>query len=140
MDVSFDELEQVAKEIIAILKNYPRIANEMIVIIGGLAVWKYDRNGRTTKDVDFLVTVPRAPKSVKEELLLIPNSPFKDYARVFMYNLKRGKEVQLDMLPGDQVIPLPPDSLKCISTLLADGLPYIGITDLVVSKFYSCGI
>jgi len=47
-DVNFHNLEQGASDVIAMLKALPERANTKIAIIGGLAVWKYMQDFRTT--------------------------------------------------------------------------------------------
>jgi len=43
------ELERAATNVVGILKNISEYSEAKIAIIGGLALWKYIPNGRTTQ-------------------------------------------------------------------------------------------
>lgn len=45
---SFTELEAAASAVIRILKTIPEFSSSRIAIIGGLGLWRYIRNYRTT--------------------------------------------------------------------------------------------
>jgi hypothetical protein len=47
--LSFAELEAAAGAVIEILKTIPEFSNSRIVVIGGLGLWRYIRNYRTTE-------------------------------------------------------------------------------------------
>ncbi|RDW81521.1 uncharacterized protein DSM5745_05078 [Aspergillus mulundensis] len=136
---SFDELEEAAHAVIAIFKSMPEFSDARLAIIGGLSLWKYLKNFRTTDDVDFLMTVENAPNSVKEKLLALPSSPFEEQAQFFMFKSPRGKRIQIDITPKMQS-PYVPTAAVPISTLQLGQLPYISELDLLVFKIYSCGL
>jgi hypothetical protein len=69
-----------------------------------LGLWKYLRGYRTTEDVDFLITVQGAPKTVKDKLLAMPSSPFQQQAQLFFYKSPNGKLIQTDITPDWQVL------------------------------------
>jgi hypothetical protein len=84
-----------------------------------MALWKYLPDYRTTqvydlryrlspvrancsKDVDFCITTPGAPSSVKTKLLALPDTPFKQIADLFVYD--DGKQViQINIVNTMQV-------------------------------------
>lgn len=43
------QLEAAASEVISVLKGIREFSNARIAVIGGLALWKYLPNGRTTE-------------------------------------------------------------------------------------------
>jgi hypothetical protein len=47
------ELERAAANVIGILKSISEYSEARIAIIGGLALWKYIPNGRTTQVIAF---------------------------------------------------------------------------------------
>ncbi|KAF2241341.1 hypothetical protein BU26DRAFT_440823 [Trematosphaeria pertusa] len=100
---SLNELESAAAQVIAILKSISEFSDASVAVIGGLALWKYIPNGRTTEDVDFIININSAPKGVKSKLLALPNSPFVEHAQVFFYKVPEGPAVQIDITPEWQV-------------------------------------
>lgn len=46
---SVSELEMAAQAVITILKRFPEFANAKIAIIGGLSLWRYIREYRSTE-------------------------------------------------------------------------------------------
>ncbi|KAJ5902768.1 hypothetical protein N7495_003296 [Penicillium taxi] len=137
--LSFAELEAAAGAVIEILKTIPEFSNSRIVVIGGLGLWKYIRNYRTTDDVDFLITVQGAPKAVKDKLLALPSSPFQQRAQLFYYKSSNGKLIQIDITP-DWQSPYVPSAAIPISTVRPNALPYISELDLLIFKINSCGL
>ncbi|PLB37792.1 uncharacterized protein BDW47DRAFT_106372 [Aspergillus candidus] len=136
---TFPELEQAAGAVILILKSMPEFADTKIAIIGGLSLWKYIEHFRSTEDVDFLITVQGAPNAVKEKLLALPDTPFKQHAQLFFYVGLGGKAVQVDITPSWQSPYLPQAAIP-ISSARPDSLPYISEIDLLVFKINSCGL
>lgn len=47
--LSFPELEAAAGAVIGILQTMPEFSSSKIAVIGGLGLWKYLRNYRTTE-------------------------------------------------------------------------------------------
>ncbi|KAB8067348.1 hypothetical protein BDV29DRAFT_92519 [Aspergillus leporis] len=136
---SFAELESAASDVIRILKTMTEFSSAKIAVIGGLGLWKYLRGYRTTEDVDFLITVQGAPKTVKDKLLAMPASPFQQQAQLFFYKSPNGKLIQIDITP-DWQSPYIPSAAVPISTVQPGSLPYISEVDLLVFKINSCGL
>ena len=44
-----EALEEAAADVIGIVKTIPEFTDAKIAIIGGMAIWKYDRRYRTTE-------------------------------------------------------------------------------------------
>ncbi|PMB65175.1 hypothetical protein BM221_008531 [Beauveria bassiana] len=126
---AFNELETAAQAVIAALKTMSEFSRAKILVIGGLGLWKYLRQYRTTEDVDFLITVQGAPKTVKDKLLAMPSSPFQQRAQDFVFKAPNGKQIQIDMTPDWQVI-----------ITFHRFLPYISELDLLVFKINCCGL
>ncbi|KAE8371069.1 hypothetical protein BDV26DRAFT_149522 [Aspergillus bertholletiae] len=136
---SFAELEAAASSVIDILKTMSEFSNAKIAVIGGLGLWKYLRGYRTTEDVDFLITVQGAPKTVKDKLLAMPSSPFQQQAQLFFYRSSNGKHIQVDITP-DWQSPYLPSAAVPISAVRPGSLPYISEIDLLIFKINSCGL
>ena len=51
------ELNRAASEVITILKGITDYSNAKIAVIGGLALWNYVQNGRTTEVIGYVVLV-----------------------------------------------------------------------------------
>ena len=47
--LGFTDLESAAENVIALMKTVPQLADTKIVVIGGLALWKYIPAGRSTE-------------------------------------------------------------------------------------------
>lgn len=97
------QLDQAAKDVVGEMKKIKEYADAKVAVIGGLALWNYIKSGRTTKDVDFIITIDSAPASVKQKLLALPHSPFRLNAQIFSYVTKDNRYVQIDITPGWQV-------------------------------------
>ncbi|KAM3490248.1 hypothetical protein MY3957_006487 [Beauveria namnaoensis] len=136
---AFNELETAAQAVIAALKSMSEFSRAKILVIGGLGLWKYLRQYRTTEDVDFLITVQGAPKTVKDKLLAMPSSPFQQRAQDFVFKAPNGKQIQIDMTPDWQSPYVPPAALP-ISDVQPGFLPYISELDLLVFKINCCGL
>ncbi|KAF3934048.1 hypothetical protein ABW19_dt0203456 [Dactylella cylindrospora] len=134
----FSDLELAAKEVIAYLK-VSGFEDSDIAVIGGMAVWKYLPDYRTTQDVDFFINARGAPKTVKERLARMSPSKFVDQAGIFSFRTSSGRWIQIDMTP-DYQSPYRPEDTETISDVRQGDLPYISITDLVVFKINSCGL
>jgi hypothetical protein len=119
MASKFSELERACLVVLDIFKTIPELQTAKVAIIGGMALWKYLPDYRTTqvcdlrftlspvranclKDVDFCITATGAPSSVKTKLLALPNTPFKQFADLFVYD--DGKQlIQIDIVNTMQV-------------------------------------
>ncbi|KAJ5742468.1 uncharacterized protein N7511_011487 [Penicillium nucicola] len=142
--LSFAELEAAAGVVIEILKTIPEFSNSRIVIIGGLGLWRYIRNYRTTES--------------KTNCLLCHHLHSNKKLSFFYYKGSNGKLIQIDITPDWQVRPLValfvqqyrfngnlqspyvPSAAIPISTVRPNALPYISELDLLIFKINSCGL
>ncbi|KAI1332867.1 hypothetical protein F5Y16DRAFT_418805 [Xylariaceae sp. FL0255] len=122
MSPTLAELERAAQDVIMIMKNVPELASQKVAVIGGLALWKYMPKGRSTEDVDFMISVD-GPKSVKPKLLAMKNSRFVERAQYFYYKAAY----------------FPPTAVA-IKSIEPGTVPYISVDDLIVFKIFSCGL
>lgn len=53
--------------------------------------------------MDFIITVKNAPNYVKEKLLQLPNTPFVQMAKFFVYKTPTGTEIQIDICSSELV-------------------------------------
>ncbi|EEQ31512.1 hypothetical protein McanMca71_006180 [Microsporum canis] len=136
---TFAELEDTARTAISYLKQNQEFSNAKIALIGGVALWKHLPGGRSTEDVDFMITVSGAPQAVKSKLLQLPNSPFAEFAQLFVYNHPGGKKIQVDFTPDWQSAFVPAAATP-ISMVNPDALPYISPQDLLALKINTCGM
>ncbi|OIW30824.1 hypothetical protein CONLIGDRAFT_679579 [Coniochaeta ligniaria NRRL 30616] len=134
-----DRLKRAAAEIVAILGQIAEYSDARIAVIGGLAVWKYFPLGRETQDIDFIINIDSAPKSVKTKLLALHNSPFIQQADYFLYNDHQGDPIQVDLTPAFQS-PYLPAAAQRLDSIPAGSVPYISPTDLLMFKMHSCGL
>lgn len=51
---SLAELNRAASDVITILKGIPDYSNAKVAVIGGLALWNYVRDGRTTEVIHYV--------------------------------------------------------------------------------------
>ncbi|KAH9216695.1 hypothetical protein DL95DRAFT_496314 [Leptodontidium sp. 2 PMI_412] len=109
----------------------PEFSALRIAVFGGLALWRYLPNYRTTNDVDFIINLDSAPGGVKSKLLSLHNSPFVEHAQFFYYKSPNGQLIQSPYLP--------PTS-RVLSGIPNGVVPYISATDLLVFKINSCGL
>lgn len=56
---SLNELESAAAQVIAILKSISEFSDASVAVIGGLALWKYIPNGRTTEVLSSTIACSR---------------------------------------------------------------------------------
>ncbi|PIA89243.1 hypothetical protein CB0940_07065 [Cercospora beticola] len=136
---SLQELERAAIEVLTILKSIKEFEDASIAVFGGLALWKYIPAGRTTEDVDFIISVREAPKAVKQKLLQLHASNFVEHAQYFYYKNASNQHIQIDIVPSWQSLYMPSTTVK-LKDLPANTIPYISVSDLIVFKIYSCGM
>ncbi|KAF7512465.1 hypothetical protein GJ744_001400 [Endocarpon pusillum] len=137
---TFEELQECVQDVITYLKRLdaPNIGQTRILVIGGVALCKYLRN-RTTKDADFWINLKNAPKSVKERLVAIPNSPFIQQADFFRYiHPQSGKRIQVDFV-ADWMAPHLENKAVPLGSLSSGTIPWLNETDLLVCKIDACG-
>ncbi|KAI2467812.1 hypothetical protein F4781DRAFT_400742 [Annulohypoxylon bovei var. microspora] len=103
-----------------------------------MALWKYLPKGRSTEDVDFIITLD-GPKSVKPVLLGLKDSPFVEHAQWFYYRAPNGKLIQIDFVAQWQAAYFPSAARK-VKDIPTGVLPLITPEDLIVSKIFSCGM
>jgi len=139
MSYSRNELESAASDVIQILKSVPDFASARVAVFGGLALWKYVPEGRTTDDVDLVVNLQSAPAGVKNRLLSLYPNTFEQRAQFFYYKLPSGKLIQIDIC-ADWQSPYLPQAARVISTIANGTVPYISAVDLIVFKISSCGL
>ncbi|KAF2230122.1 hypothetical protein EV356DRAFT_580299 [Viridothelium virens] len=132
-------LEMAAVNVIRILKDISEFREARIAVIGGLALWKYNPAGRTTNDVDFIVSIDSAPQGVKQKLLALPNSFFTQQAEFFLYKSPDGSNIQIDITPEWQS-PYMPSAAEKLKDIPDGTVPYISPIDLIIFKINSCGL
>ncbi|CZT53421.1 uncharacterized protein RSE6_14971 [Rhynchosporium secalis] len=108
------KLNSAASEVIIILKGIPEYSNARVAVISGLALWNYLQNGRTTKDVDLIISIDTAPDSMKQRLLSLPNTRFVTQAQVA--------------------------EAQALSQIPAGHVPFISQIDLLIFKINSYGL
>ncbi|KAI1647086.1 uncharacterized protein F4817DRAFT_115910 [Daldinia loculata] len=138
MSPSLAELEAAARDVIRIMKTVPGLSEQHIAVIGGMALWKYLPRGRSTEDVDFIITLD-GPKSIKPRLLALNNSPFVEYAQWFYYKTPNDRLIQIDFVGHFQAAYFPPTAQR-VKDIPEGTIPYITPSDLIVSKIFSCGL
>ncbi|KAI8949883.1 hypothetical protein F4801DRAFT_579985 [Xylaria longipes] len=132
------DLERAAMDVIKIMKAVPDLAKQKVAVIGGLALWNFMPRGRSTEDVDFIITLD-GPKSVKPKLLALKNSPFVERAQFFFYKSPSGALVQIDFVGQFQAAYFPPTAVT-VRDISPGTIPYISVDDLIVFKIFSCGL
>ncbi|RMZ73736.1 hypothetical protein GMOD_00009504 [Pyrenophora seminiperda CCB06] len=138
MASKFSELERASLVVLDIFKTIPELQTAKVAIIGGMALWKYLPDYRTTQDVDFCITATGAPSSVKTKLLALPNTPFKQLADLFVYD--DGKQlIQIDIVNTMQ-LPYLPSAAAAVNTIPTGFIPYVSEIDLIVYKIFACGL
>ncbi|KAF2968901.1 hypothetical protein GQX73_g4678 [Xylaria multiplex] len=130
---SLSDLQSAATDVIRILKGLPQFAEQKIAVIGGMALWMYLPRGRSTEDVDFIVTLD-GPKSIKPTLLSLKGGPFVEHSQWFYYRSPAGKLIQIDFAPYF------PSAAQKIKDIPEGTIPIISPEDLVLSKIFSCGL
>ncbi|OJD22357.1 hypothetical protein ACJ73_06300 [Blastomyces percursus] len=136
---TFRELEESAQAAINCLQLFPEFGSARIAIIGGTALWKHIPDGRTTMDVDFIITLAGAPQVVKTKLLQMPNSSFAEFSQFFVYKHPSGKNIQIDFTPEWQSAYVPA-AATMIGSINSTNLPYITPLDLLALKINTCGM
>ncbi|EQL37418.1 hypothetical protein BDFG_01030 [Blastomyces dermatitidis ATCC 26199] len=134
---TFRELEESAQAAINCLKLFPEFGSARIAIIGGTALWKHIPDGRTTMDVDFIITLAGASQVVKTKLLQMLNSSFAEFSQFFVYKHPSGKNIQIDFTPEWQSAYMPA-AATMISLINSTNLLYITLLDLLTLKINIC--
>ncbi|OTB09107.1 hypothetical protein M426DRAFT_18491 [Hypoxylon sp. CI-4A] len=135
----FHELEGVACDVIHHVKQMRDLQNAKLSVIGGLALWHYLPEYRTTDNINFITNLSTSPSSLKKRLLERPNSPFFQRSQALFYEGPRGQEIRIDISP-QWLGPYLPESAQEVQDLETDEIPYISLTDLIVFKLDSSGL
>ncbi|KIW63349.1 hypothetical protein PV04_10200 [Phialophora macrospora] len=129
------EFERAARDVIVYPQQIPEFANEKVAVVGGMATMR-QITGRTTEDIDLLVTMADA----KKRLLALPYTPFRDEPTGLWYRPGWAmREFQVDLMHDSQ-FPYLPEAAAAIDTVHDGPLPYISAVDLRVFKVFSCGM
>ena len=66
-----EELHKAAADVIGILKTIPEFKDSKIAVIGGLALWKYLRRGRTTEVLSSPFSLTANKKLTQSRMLTL---------------------------------------------------------------------
>ncbi|OBT73955.1 hypothetical protein VF21_07438 [Pseudogymnoascus sp. 05NY08] len=139
MSASRIKLEEAAADVIQYIKSLPEFRNSRAAVFGGLALWKYMPRGRTTDDVDLIITVDGAPGAVKNRLLSAYGNVFTQRTQFFYYLSPSGIAIQIDICAAAHS-PYYPPALTVVGTIPPGSVPYIAPIDLIVFKVFCCGL
>ncbi|KAI1140415.1 hypothetical protein F5Y05DRAFT_411471 [Hypoxylon sp. FL0543] len=135
----FQELERAACDVIQHVKEIQDLRHARLAVIGGLALWHYLPEYRTTDNVNFITNISTSPSSLKKRLLERPNSPFFQRSQALFYKSQYGQEIRIDISP-EWLSPYLPDSAMKVQDISRNEIPYISLTDLIVFKLDSSGL
>ncbi|KAI0595918.1 hypothetical protein F4775DRAFT_341126 [Biscogniauxia sp. FL1348] len=139
MSSRFNELECAACDVIQIIKQIPELEHTRLLVIGGLALWHYLADYRSTDNINFITNISTSPSWVKKRLLEWPNASFVQRSQILYYQSPSGREVQVDISP-EWLSPYLPASAPNIRDIPYGEVPYISLTDLIVFKLDSSGL
>ncbi|KAI0838614.1 hypothetical protein F5Y06DRAFT_286980 [Hypoxylon sp. FL0890] len=135
----FQDLERAACDVIQHVKQIQDLRHTRLSVIGGLALWHYLPEYRTTDNVNFITNISTSPSSLKKRLLEQPNSPFFQRSQALFYKGQDGKEIRIDISP-EWLSPYLPESAMKVQDISQDEIPYISLIDLIVFKLDSSGL
>ncbi|KAI2473250.1 hypothetical protein F4781DRAFT_427663 [Annulohypoxylon bovei var. microspora] len=135
----FQELERAACDVIQNVKEIQDLRHARLSVIGGLALWHYLPEYRSTDNVNFITNISTSPSSLKKRLLERPDSPFFQRSQALFYKCPNGEEVRIDISP-EWLSPYLPESAVKVQDISQDEIPYISLTDLIVFKLDSSGL
>ncbi|KAI1418678.1 hypothetical protein F5Y13DRAFT_196449 [Hypoxylon sp. FL1857] len=135
----FQELERAACDVIHNVKQIQDLRHARLSVIGGLALWHYLPEYRSTDNVNFITNISTSPSSLKKRLLERPNSPFFQRSQALFYKSQSGREIRIDISP-EWLAPYLPESAVRAQDISRDEIPYISLTDLIVFKLDSSGL
>ncbi|KAL7622974.1 hypothetical protein AAE478_006653 [Parahypoxylon ruwenzoriense] len=136
---TFNELERAAWDVIQKVKQIQEFRHTKLSVIGGLALWHYLPEYRSTDNINFITSISTSPSSLKKRLLELPDSPFYQRAQILFYVNPEGKGIQIDISP-EWLSPYLPKSAAKVQDISQDEIPYISLTDLIVFKLDSSGL
>ncbi|KAI1763994.1 hypothetical protein GGR53DRAFT_466853 [Hypoxylon sp. FL1150] len=133
------ELERATCDVLQNVKEIHELRNAKLSVIGGLAVWHYLPEYRSTDNINFITNLQTSPSSLKKRLLEKPNSPFFRRSQALFYLAPSGQEIRVDISP-QWLGPYLPETATRVEDLARDEIPYISLTDLIVFKLDSSGL
>ncbi|OTA70263.1 hypothetical protein K449DRAFT_380304 [Hypoxylon sp. EC38] len=95
----FQELERAACDVIENVKHIQDLRHTRLSVIGGLALWHYLPEYRSTDNVNFITNISTSPSSLKKRLLERPGSPFFQRSQALFYKGQNGQEIRIDISP-----------------------------------------
>ncbi|KAI1093210.1 hypothetical protein F5B19DRAFT_167741 [Rostrohypoxylon terebratum] len=137
--VHFQQLEHAASDVIKNVKDIQDLKHARLSVIGGLAVWHYLPDYRSTDNINFITNISTSPSSLKKRLLERPDSPFIQRSQALFYRCPSGEEIRIDISP-EWLSPYLPVSAVKVQDIGDDEIPYISLTDLIVFKLDSSGL
>ncbi|KAI1380862.1 hypothetical protein F4677DRAFT_404899 [Hypoxylon crocopeplum] len=135
----FQELENAACDVIQNVKEIQELRHARLSVIGGLALWHYLPEYRSTDNINFITNISTSPSSLKKRLLERPGSPFFQRSQALFYKGPTGQEIRIDISP-EWLSPYLPESAVKVQDISRDEVPYISLTDLIVFKLDSSGL
>ncbi|KAI1454517.1 hypothetical protein F4805DRAFT_477576 [Annulohypoxylon moriforme] len=135
----FQELERAACDVIQNVKEIQDLRHARLSVIGGLALWHYLPEYRSTDNINFITNISTSPSSLKKRLLERPDSPFFQRSQALFYKCPNGEDVRIDISP-EWLSPYLPESAVKVQDISQDEIPYISLTDLIVFKLDSSGL
>ncbi|KAI1389794.1 uncharacterized protein F4822DRAFT_213976 [Hypoxylon trugodes] len=133
------ELERAARDVIQNVKQIQDLRHARLSVIGGLALWHYLPEYRSTDNINFITNISTSPSSLKKRLLERPGSPFFQRSQALFYKSPRGQEIRIDISP-EWLSPYLPESAAKVQEISSSEIPYISLTDLIVFKLDSSGL
>ncbi|OTA96377.1 hypothetical protein M434DRAFT_67510, partial [Hypoxylon sp. CO27-5] len=136
----FQELERAACDVIEHVKQIQDLRHTRLSVIGGLALWHYLPEYRSTDNVNFITNISTSPSSLKKRLLERPGSPFFQRSQALFYKGQNGQEIRIDISPEWLQSPYLPESAVKVQDISQNEIPYISLIDLIVFKLDSSGL
>ncbi|KAI0386615.1 hypothetical protein F5Y04DRAFT_288540 [Hypomontagnella monticulosa] len=133
------ELERAACDVIQNVKQIQELRHARLSVIGGLALWHYLPEYRSTDNINFITNISTSPSSLKKRLLERPDSPFFQRSQALFYKAAKGQEIRIDISP-EWLGPYLPEAAQKVQDISRDEVPYISLTDLIVFKLDSSGL
>ncbi|KAI1107112.1 hypothetical protein F4804DRAFT_241644 [Jackrogersella minutella] len=137
--VQLQELEQAACDVIKNVKEIQDLRHARLSVIGGLALWHYLPEYRSTDNINFITNISTSPSSLKKRLLEQPDSPFFQESQALFYKCPSGQVIRIDISP-EWLSPYLPESAVKVQDISQNEIPYISLTDLIVFKLDSSGL
>ncbi|KAI2625865.1 hypothetical protein GGR54DRAFT_637639 [Hypoxylon sp. NC1633] len=135
----FRELEHAVCDVIQNVKEIQDLRQARLLVIGGLALWHYLPEYRSTDNINFVTNISTSPSSLKKRLLERPGSPFFQRSQALFYKGPRGREIRVDISP-EWLSPYLPKNAMRVQEISQDQIPYVSLIDLIVFKLDSSGL